>query len=244
MPSLLSLMPIGTSPRQIITRCGGFYECPRDGAGRRIGPLVGYAGRDKNGRQFVGDVFVNFATVEQWPHLVARHIVPELARPLLKRFRAEDFVLCGAPEGGKSLATLLGLDLNQRYVFPDKIVTKVATPESREVSHFEMGRHVIERGDQVVIIEDVCNNFSSTSMLRHEIERHGGQVVAIVCFLNRSPEYRKAYENIPIIACWNEAMPEYSQDDPEVASDIAAGNVVWKPKVEWERLMEATRTPA
>ena len=53
--------PDRTDPLDLMRDAGAFYEAPRDAAGRRTGPLVGYAGKDAGGRQYVGDVYVNFA---------------------------------------------------------------------------------------------------------------------------------------------------------------------------------------
>jgi len=33
---------------EILRRCGGYYGCPKDAAGKRLGPLVGYAGKYDN----------------------------------------------------------------------------------------------------------------------------------------------------------------------------------------------------
>ncbi len=52
-------------PLALVERCGGYYKCPKDPSGKRLGPLVGYAGRDAQGRQFVGDEYFNFAKAER-----------------------------------------------------------------------------------------------------------------------------------------------------------------------------------
>jgi hypothetical protein len=44
--------------------------------------------------------------------------------------------------------------------------------------------------------------------------------------------------NIPIFALEQRIMPEFRQEDPCVAGDIVAGNVVWKPKDHWSQLIE------
>ncbi|MCX6784931.1 MAG: hypothetical protein NTV81_03280 [Candidatus Komeilibacteria bacterium] len=97
--------------------------------------------------------------------------------------------------------------------------------------------------DQVLIVEDVCNNFSTTEELIRLIEAGGAAVVGIVCFLNRSGQssYRRPGSDveIPVFALEARHIQEYRQDDPEVAADIANGNIAWKPKEEWDRLMKA-----
>src|SRR5438105_1748153 len=94
-------------PLEILRRCGGYYECPKDVNGQRLGPLVGYAGPDQKGRQYVGDVYVNFAKAER--HLpVLRYLAETLAIRVGDRTRAAKLQratgFCAAPEGGKALA--------------------------------------------------------------------------------------------------------------------------------------------
>ncbi len=229
-------------PRELLTACGGFYECPRDSKGHRIGPLVGYAGRDEERRQFVGDVFVNVATFEQWPDVLDRCVIAPLQATLRRKFSGVELVYCGAPEGGKTVAVLLARRRRARYIYPEKIEVAPATETSRAVTELKFARHTVRKGDKVVIVEDVCNNFSTTAKLIQEISILGGTVVAIVCFLNRSMFVRENFDtddgSYPVYAFWDEAMPEYRQDDFEVAGDVAAGKVVWQPKLEWSRLME------
>jgi len=73
----------------------------------------------------------------------------------------------------------------------------------------------------------------------------GGSVTAITCELNRSPTIDDYYLSpaagckIPVISLVRKPIPEYKQDDPAVINDITIGNVVWKPKNEWPRLMKA-----
>jgi hypothetical protein len=47
---------------------------------------------------------------------------------------------------------------------------------------------------------------------------------------------------IPVVSIVRLPINEYKQDDPAVAEDIAKGNVAWKPKPEWDRLMMAMDT--
>lgn len=247
-------IPRFAEPRQILDLCGGFYECPKDANGKRLGPLVAYTARDESGLQYVGDVYANFATVEQWPKILATAVASELAYLLPRYIGHGARAYCGAPEGGKTLSAVLVADTNVfmgRNIYPEKVVVTPKTPTSREVTRLEFtGRHEPHKGEQVVIVEDICNNFSTTAQLIEEIERFGAMVVAIACFLNRSPTVRKFFvlegtkRSIPVIALWNEPMAEYRQDDPEVVDDIRAGNVAWKPKPEWPRLMKARESVA
>ncbi|MES2668302.1 MAG: phosphoribosyltransferase [Patescibacteria group bacterium] len=211
--------------------------------GRLQTPLVGYAGRDDLDRQLVGDIYANFAKVERWPQLVRSHAALPLQKALEESGLGLHLVCCGAPEGGKMLASHLGAATGCEYVHPEKIVLKPKTETSREKSELRFtGRHELFMGSRVLIVEDVCNNFSTTAQLIDEIESRGCEVVGIACVLNRSPTYRSEFlqgsRRWPVLSLWNEPFPEYQQDDPHVADDIAAGNIVWKPKEEWERLKE------
>lgn len=227
----------------------GYYECPKDKDGKRLGPLVGYAGRDKFGRQYVGDVYANFAKVERNTGAL-NHVVEALRDVLRKELPVgivDSATFCGAPEGGKSLALLLAQRLFQPCIYPEKKVLEVATKDSRERSELVFGRHEPEEDELVVVLEDVCNNFSTTNELVNLIEKRGAIVVAIACFLNRSLSVEKHFlvsgKAIPVVALVQKPIMEYEQDHAEVRDDIARGNVILKPKpaASWARLEAAMR---
>ncbi|MBU1036458.1 hypothetical protein KKF32_00295 [Patescibacteria group bacterium] len=228
------------SPLTIIKECEGYYECPVVG-GQRVGPLVGYAGTYEPGKHFVGDVYVNLAKVEQYPVVMAH-----FAKLLLQRAGVAGIdVFCGAPMGGISFANMLAYLNESRFVFAEKKATTLATTSSREETQLILGRHEIQAGDRVVIVEDVSNNFSTTEKLLQLIKEAGAEVTAILCVLNRSltvdDEYiAKDDSRIPVISLVRQKIMEYRQDDLAVAEDVASGNVVWKPKPrdQWARLMK------
>jgi hypothetical protein len=146
---------------------------------------------------------------------------------------------------------VLGFINDINVIKAEKKITALATADSREKSILAFSRHSIEPGYAYVIVEDVCNNFSTTDELVYLIHSAGGKVLAIVCFLDRSPPgtlssadefYSKAINlSIPVVSLVREPIAEYKQDDPAVAEDVARGNVVWKPKDEWNRLSLAVR---
>lgn len=228
----------------------GYYKCPKDRSGKRLGPLVAYAGRDENNKQYVGDEYVNFAKAEEYAYVL--NVFADLIVKL-EPFKAIELidVFSGAPEGGKALALLLALKTGCRYVAPEKKIVELATPSSREKTNFVFGRHSLDpsgRPERVVLVEDVLNNFSSTEKLIKLVYDNGGVVIAIVSFLNRSlREIRDTYispvleHGIPIISLVDIPIPEYRQGDPEVSDDIARGNVVWKPKDRWSELEAAMK---
>ena len=139
--------------------------------------------------------------------------------------------------GGILLAGALGRELGTRVIFAEKKVTAVETPEKREESKLLVARHEIRPRDLVLIVEDVCNNFSTTGELVKLIVQSGGMAVGIACALNRAQA--TAYESIPVLSRIHQPTAQWKQDDPAVADDITHGNVVWKPKDQWARLAAA-----
>lgn len=238
-------IPEGAAPLDLMRRAGAFYECPKDAAGRRLGPLVGYAGRDAADRQYVGDVYVNFAKAESRPRLLA--VFSGRLATLLQERRIDPTSVtgfCGAPEGGKAFAYQLALDAGRSYIYPEKTITAAASATSREASGLVFGRHEPEPGQSWFIVEDVCNNFSTTAKLVALIESHGASVAGILCFLNRSATIDASFEPrpglaLPVVAVVRKPFEQYAQHDPAVADDIARLNVVWSPKKEWPRLAAA-----
>jgi len=246
---------------ETLGNCGGYYECPKGPDGRRLGPLVGYAGKyqapDGTQKQWVGEVYANFAMAETHPH-VLKFFAGCLAMRLDQRISLMNIdALVGAPIGGYSLADALGffsLGMDVQVIKAEKKVVALATPDSREKSQLAFVRHSVEKGLRYVWVEDVCNNFSTTAEGLNLIYQADGEVVAIACFLNRSPIVNDAYSftsltsdevkalRLPVVSVVRKVINEWKQDDPAVAEDVAAGNVVWKPKNEWDRLMQAMQS--
>jgi len=48
-------------PLATLANADGFYESPRDADGRYLGPLTAYAGKDVDGKNYVGGIYFNFA---------------------------------------------------------------------------------------------------------------------------------------------------------------------------------------
>lgn len=240
-------------PMHVLHMRNGLYMCPIGQDGKRLGPLVGYAGTypDEDGmpKQWVGDVYVNFAKIDEYPgdlHDFARKIRNTLRN--LNLLHSMD-VFCGAPIGGYSFSHALGAVRECRVIKAEKKVLRPATSMGRERSKLVFARHAVEQGERVAIVEDVCNNFSTTEQLISLIEQSGGTAVSIICILNRSLTVDDTYTSangtkIPVVSLVRLPIKEYRQDDPVVAEDIANGNVVWKPKNEWPRLMEAMKNAA
>lgn len=227
---------------ETLRRCNGFYDCPKDANGKRLGPLVGYAGKYDGEHHFVGDVYANFAKLERFPHLMQSWATRLIHSDKVTQLLSVD-TFCAAPFGGLSFADKLAMLLIREYIYTEKKIIHPGT--ERETSKMILNRHEITKGSHVAIVEDVTNNFSTTDQLIELITKHGGEVTCIVSMLNRSTKYENEYvsaflnQPIPIISLARKIIPQFQQDDPEVAADIAAGNVVFKPKDEWDRLATA-----
>ncbi|MDO8551186.1 MAG: phosphoribosyltransferase [bacterium] len=227
---------------EILRGCGGYYLCPKDQDGRRLGPLCGLAGTyldERSGQQlhFVSDVYYNFAKAEEYP-LVMDNYTKHLASYVKSTIGDKIDYFVGAPMGGIVTAVYLAQHTSFcRFVFAEKKVIALATESSREKTVLNLNRHELEAGTTAVIVEDVCTNFSTTEELRKLIENASVKILGIACLLNRSP--MTTWKDLPVIALVHEVLPQSRQDDPAVAQDVAQGNVVWKVKNEWERLKEA-----
>ncbi len=225
-------------------RCDAIYICPKDGCLRK-GPLVAYAGKDSQGRNLVGDMYFNFRKIEVHPAAVEVYAMA-VCDQLYERGLIDTFdTICGIPNGGRTLGQILAHFTKKRFAYADKkqIATEVGKKQEYEwdLSQFDL------KGARVAVAEDVFNNFENTDKTLAEIAAAGAEVVVLVGALNRSPDYDKVYtprggafvgRALPVVASIHEAYPEYRQDDPEVAGDIAAGNLELEVKKNWARLRE------
>ncbi len=234
-------IPICNNALENLRRCGGFYECPKDSSGKRLGPLVAYAGTydagDGKKEHFIGDVYYNFAKAEEHPHILTYFCHLMIAS--LKTFIVLDDidVVLGAPMGGILLAADLARELDCRRIYAEKKVTVAGTSTSKEESILVLDRHQLSKGDGVVLVEDVCNNFSTTEKLLNLIYEQEAQPLLIICALNRSG--KKSFATFDVANAVWAPTEQYRQDDRQVVEDVANGNVVWKAKNEWARLEEA-----
>jgi len=237
-------------PLQTLKNCDGYYVSPVSPEGKRLGPLVAYAGtyEDGNGQKKnkVGFEYFNFAKAEQDP-AVLDYFADKLAIEMKDNLDFVPTLVIGAPMGGILLANALARRLGCRGIFAEKKIIAPADPKSgsKEKSELIIDRHEIRSDDKVIIVEDVCNNFSTTDKLIGLIRRFKVDSIAIACAFNRSGHQDLAIDTgleiptLPVIAAHFIPTEQFRQEDPEVAELMAADKIVWKPKQEWKRLKMA-----
>jgi orotate phosphoribosyltransferase len=205
--------------------------------------MVGFSGRDKYDRQFVGDIYSNFAAIERKADYLA--FVARQLKEIVLPFIDDKTIICALPMGGDKLGTALQLALGIDAIFLDKKVTALATENSRQKTQLIFGRHEIEEDTKVIYVDDAYNNWKGIKDAINATLAAGGIPTLAAGFLNRSMTVRNVYKNeelsveIPIRTLLNEPVEEYQQDNPEVVEDVERNNVAWEPKLKWTELMAA-----
>ncbi len=237
-------------PWELSLRCNAVYVCPKDATGKRLGPLVPYAGKDAQGRNLVGDVYYNFGWIEPYmlvvrffAEIIARKIqaIPELAKAT---------TIVGVPEGGRTLAGEVAAATGKRFVYPAKVPRPKAAGAIKDEFDFVFRRNELYPEELVIVGEDVQNNFNNTLVTLNSVAKTGAIVVGFCSALNRSPFVEDTFITsalfsgiaFPVVTAIRRRLPEYEQDDPEVAADIKAGNLELKVKENWARLKGIMRT--
>lgn len=215
------------------------YICPKIN-GKRLGPLVVYAGKDKQGRNLVGDIYFNFSKIEESPRatrVFAEVIYQKLGcGGLVNRFDT----VCGVPNGGRTLGQALAEVAEKRFVYLEKSPKPTKAGHKQEFT-WELSRFELEAGERVVVLEDVFNNFQNTDSTLTAIASSGVEIIALCGALNRSLYHQTSYrskiadfpDEIPVLAAIAQSFAEFEQDDSEVAEDITNGNVVYEVKKNW-----------
>lgn len=231
------------SPIDTLKSCNGYYESPRDETGKILGPLVAYTGKYKTAdgqeKQWVGPEYFNFAQVEQNPAF-RDYFAQILVSCAFEYFHRPPDLIIGMPMGGILLASDIGRRLGSRTIFAEKKIVALADSAKglKETSELIIERHEIRSGDRVGIVDDVCNNFSTTEKAIDLIKRAGAQFLCIFCAIDRSVE-TKGLSKYPVLSTMRRPSEQYRQDDPIVADLIAEGKIIWKPKQQWEALKAA-----
>ncbi len=231
----------GDSLLDLSKRCDALYICPKEGD-RRLGLLVPYAGKDKKDRNLVGDFYFNFRRIERQPLVVEAFAVAAFKKlgSLIETFDT----VCGIPNGGRSFGQTFARIAGKQFVYPEKKAIPTE-PGKKQEYEWDLSQFDFDKNERVAVAEDVFNNFQNTDSTLEQVARTGAKVTLLVGALNRSPTYEMTYTPkkgllagtaLPIVASIREAYPEYTQDDPAVAADVAAGNIEWEVKKNWARL--------
>lgn len=242
---------------QVLYENGGFYTSLND-KGKRVGPLVGYAGhyRDEMGNsfQYIGDVYANCAQIEKdasslrfliqdSKENIINHLYSSSMANVLSTQNHNHIIWLGAPMGGIVTSTLLSFTIFPEKSwcgFLEKKVIELATKDSREKTELIIGRHSINENDVIIPVEDVCNNFSTTEKMLNLISAKQGKIPFIFCLINRSGKKSYLFNNreIPIVSIVAADWPEFKQNDPEIKDYISIpGNLILNPKQNWDTLM-------
>lgn len=232
------------SPFDVLREANGWYECPKDSQGKRLGPLVGYAKMDEMDRQLVGEGYVNFANIEEDVDVV-HDLALLLKNKIPDNLLSSCDIICGIPEGGKTLAAMLAFVCYKKFKYPEKKTTPPKKLGEREISEFVFGRHKIKPERKIIFVEDVASSFSSVEKVLRQIRKNVDHftATAIVTFFNRSTEWDNFYYSgsekicIPVINLIKRPICQYRQDDPLVSDDVKKWNIVWDPKSSWEQLL-------
>ncbi len=239
-------------PWELAIECDALYECPKDSFGKRLGPLVPYAGKGPDGRNLVGDVYFNFARIEEHPGIVDRFaellwgkvIAPETPVGTALAFM-EATTIVGIPDGGRSLGQMVAFIRSKRFVYPAKVPRVKSEGATKEEYDLVFKRSELSPGETVIVCDDVHNNFQNTDDMLNEIGKTGAKVVGLCSALNRSPTVDSMYTpkagsfagiSLPVVSVIRKPLVEWRQDDSEVTEDIKNGNIEPKVKDNWARL--------
>jgi len=214
------------TPLQVLIHYRAIFLSPVSASGEILGPLVAYPETYyKNGKKehYVGGFYANIAAVEE--NSSARSYFADLlAKELLNNGLAPS-VLIGAPMGGIIFSTTISDILGSRAAFFEKKGLKIV-----------LNRYTLNKGDKVVLVEDVCNNFKTTDKMIKIVTDLSAEVIAITCIFNRSQFSN--YQGIPVISAIHQEKPKYRQHNPKVKKLMDDYNIVWEPEKYWSFLQE------
>ncbi len=229
-------------PLGLVAKLEGYYECPKDNNGKRLGPLVGYSGRyGKKKLQYVGEVYVNFAVVEEEPAVLS-HFANLISDKIIESMRIGRSIIttyCGYPDGGIALAYQMARVNSCRFIYPEEI-TSLPSDNALKESELVFRRHQITENESVAICQDVLNDFSTIEKTIDLIESFGAEVVAIIGLLNSSVKFGNRFDyqdkSIPVFSLVQKEILQWEQEDPFVVDDIIAGNIIWDSRKDWYKL--------
>lgn len=237
---------ISGDPLQTLKNLRGYYKSPKDEEGNFKGPLVAYNGTydsPEGKKNFVGAIYLNLAVTESHPQVIS--YFAKMMEEKIRVFEKENGIiidcLAGVPTGGNKIAQEVGRLLNIPGICMEKKITALKTETKKEEFDLVFRRNagVIKPSDNVVLFEDLCNNFSTTAKAIKVVEDAGGDVIAIACIANRSNKYLKTWQGTPIITGISVPTDQYAQEEPEVSGLISKGLLSTDPRSDWEILKAA-----
>lgn len=108
--------------------------------------------------------------------------------------------LCGPAMGGVIVAYELGRQLNKENIFTER-VDNVMT----------LKRFTVNKGDRIIITEDVITTGKSTNETIAALEALGAKVVAVACIVDRRGQVNEL--NLPVYSAVKLNMETYDGDE-------------------------------
>jgi orotate phosphoribosyltransferase len=230
--------------------------------------LVAYAGKGQDQKNLVGHVYYNCSKFETNPRLLNRvvHPIAEELKTFLFNVVSKEknpFVsgkriyVVGAPMGGLAVGYELARQLKfvvensvgttryfyANYVFIEKEILKLKTPEAKEEFLLKFIRHEIPEESLVIVAEDVINNYSTINLMLKGIEENGSKVIGLACLMNRSMTITYTQEGriIQVFSTAHIPTEQWEQSSQKVQDYLASGKkIIMKPKEKesWSFLMQ------
>lgn len=205
---------------------------------------MAYAGKDDDGRNYVGEIYFNFRKVERHLPAVKAFVQAVIVKLGDSELLGSFDTVIGIPNGGRTFGQDLASMLCKRFAYPEK-KAKPTQQGMKQEYEWDLSQFEFEPRERVAVVEDIFNNFQNTDSTLEQIAATGAEVVLLAGALNRSPIYRELYtpkkgvfagKPLPVIASISQPYPEYKQDDPEVVGDVQAGRVEFEVKKNWAQL--------
>ncbi len=138
------------------------------------------------------DTFFMFRQIARYPHYMSK-----ISREMLGWIDGSDVghvdVVLSTSRAGMQLAYNIASELKTRY--PVRAAYSECNDAGGPVMKLLDGFH-INRGEKVVVVNDVCTTGSGLETLANLCESHGGKVVGVSVFANRAQSQHKLHNII------------------------------------------------
>lgn len=223
--------------------CEALYDCPVDSDGKPLGPLVGYAGsyvREGHTEHYVGFRYYDLSQVLQWPY--HKKELSFRMFGMLTDLRIKPDTILGLPMAALTFSDRVAEYFGCRSVYAEKKTISKGKDGARDEERLVLRRYDIAAGEKVLIGEELLNSASSVRKAIDLIRSGGGEVIGIMCIVNRSWDpHLTSVGGIPIYSLLDMETPKYRQDHPLVREAVQQGKVVWQPKAERSKLKVAMK---